>query len=85
MASGWFLVVWVTMMAAMMLPSIAPMVVAHARLQQARRERGPASRRIGANAAFVAGYLVTWTAAGLLGYAIFDGRALAGSRPPRLG
>jgi len=30
---GWFAVVWVTMMAAMMLPSIAPMVLAHARVQ----------------------------------------------------
>jgi predicted metal-binding membrane protein len=69
---GWFIVVWVTMMAAMMLPSIAPMVVAHARLQEARRERGRASAR-GTSALFVAGYLVAWTAAGLLGYAIFDG------------
>ena len=30
---GWFAVVWVTMMAAMMLPSIAPMVLAYARIQ----------------------------------------------------
>jgi predicted metal-binding membrane protein len=69
---GWFLVVWVTMMAAMMLPSVAPMVVAHARIQEARRGPGriPA---IGVSAAFVAGYLVAWGAAGLLGYAIFDG------------
>ncbi len=69
---GWFLVVWVTMMAAMMLPSIAPIVVAHARLQEARHGRDRASA-LGANAWFVAGYLVAWTAAGLLGYAIFDG------------
>jgi predicted metal-binding membrane protein len=69
---GWFIVVWVTMMAAMMLPSISPMVVAHARLQKARRERGRTSA-LGANALFVAGYLVAWTAAGLLGYALFDG------------
>ena len=69
---GWFIVVWVTMMAAMMLPSIAPMVVAHARVQEARRERDHASA-LGANAWFVAGYLVAWTAAGLLGYAIFAG------------
>ena len=62
---------WVTMMAAMMLPSITPMVIAHARLQQARRERGRLAA-IGVSAAFVAGYLVTWAAAGLLGYAIFD-------------
>jgi predicted metal-binding membrane protein len=68
---GWFLVVWVTMMAAMMLPSITPMVIAHAQLQQGRRERGRLAA-IGVSAAFVVGYLVTWAAAGLLGYAIFD-------------
>jgi predicted metal-binding membrane protein len=69
---GWFIVVWVTMMAAMMLPSVAPMVVAHARLQAARGEPGRTSA-LAANALFVAGYLVAWTAAGLLGYALFDG------------
>ena len=35
--------------------------------------RTGADRAIGANALFVAGYLVAWAAAGLLGYAIFDG------------
>ena len=72
---GWFIVVWVTMMAAMMLPSITPMVLAHARLQAAGGEPGrtPAS----VSAPFVAGYLVAWAAAGLLAYALFDGvRAL---------
>jgi predicted metal-binding membrane protein len=58
---GWFAVVWVTMMAAMMLPSIAPMVLAHARVQ------------IGATPAFVAGYLLTWAAVGVLGYALVEG------------
>jgi len=48
---GWFTVVWVTMMAAMMLPSIAPMVLAHARLQTR------------ATPAFVAGYQLTWSVA----------------------
>jgi predicted metal-binding membrane protein len=57
---GWFAVVWVTMMAAMMLPSIAPMVLAHARAQ------------IGATPAFVAGYLLTWAAVGLLGWALIE-------------
>src|SRR5919201_1959448 len=32
---GWFLVVWVTMMAAMMLPSLAPMVLGRARIERA--------------------------------------------------
>ncbi|MDQ6819658.1 MAG: DUF2182 domain-containing protein, partial [Actinomycetota bacterium] len=44
---GWFAGVWVTMMAAMMLPSITPMVLAHGRVQAA------------ATPAFVAGYLLT--------------------------
>jgi predicted metal-binding membrane protein len=71
-ALGWFIVVWVTMMAAMMLPAVAPMVVGHARIQEAGRDRGRAAA-VGVNAAFVAGYLLSWAAAGLLGYAIFDG------------
>jgi predicted metal-binding membrane protein len=58
---GWFAVVWVTMMAAMMLPSIAPMVLAHARVQ------------IEATPAFVAGYLLTWAAVGMLGYTLIEG------------
>jgi predicted metal-binding membrane protein len=47
------------------------MVLAHARLQEARREGGR-TPRVAINAVFVAGYLGAWTAAGLLGYAIFD-------------
>jgi predicted metal-binding membrane protein len=58
---GWFAVVWVTMMAAMMLPSIVPMVLAQARVQ------------IGTTPAFVAGYLLTWAAVGVLGYALIEG------------
>jgi predicted metal-binding membrane protein len=58
---GWFAVSWVTMMAAMMLPSIAPMVLAQARVQ------------IGATPAFVAGYLLTWGAVGVLGWALVEG------------
>jgi len=49
------------MMAAMMLPSIAPMVLAHARA------------RIASTPAFVAGYLLTWAAVGVLGYALVEG------------
>lgn len=69
---GWFVGVWVVMMAAMMFPSIAPMVVMHARLQESRRDRGKEAPA-GATVLFVAGYLITWTAAGLLGYAIVEG------------
>jgi predicted metal-binding membrane protein len=58
---GWFAVVWVTMMAAMMLPSIAPMVLAYARVQ------------IGATPAFVAGYVLTWALVGVVGWALIEG------------
>jgi predicted metal-binding membrane protein len=75
---GFFIGVWVVMMAAMMFPSIAPMVLMYVRIQEGRRERGQAAP-VGATALFVAGYLVAWTAAGLLGYAIYVlGRAATG-------
>jgi predicted metal-binding membrane protein len=69
---GWFLGVWVVMMAAMMFPSIAPMVIMYARIQEGRRERDQ-SPPAGATAIFVGGYLVAWAAAGLGGYLIFEG------------
>jgi predicted metal-binding membrane protein len=68
---GWFAGVWVVMMAAMMFPSIAPMVLMYARAQEGKRERGQ-DAPAGATAMFVAGYLVSWAAAGAFGYAIFQ-------------
>jgi predicted metal-binding membrane protein len=74
---GFFLGVWVVMMAAMMFPSIAPMVVIHVRLQEGQRES--AARDAGTTACFVAGYLVAWSAAGLVGYSVYRlGSAAAG-------
>jgi pentapeptide MXKDX repeat protein len=75
---GFFLGVWVVMMAAMMFPSVAPMVVMHARMEEGQRQRGqPAA--VGATALFVGGYLVTWAAAGLVGYGIYEiGKAVTG-------
>jgi predicted metal-binding membrane protein len=74
---GFFLTTWVVMMSAMMFPSIAPMVLMYARMEAGRRERGK-SAPAGATAVFVGGYLITWAAAGLAGYAIFDlGRSLS--------
>jgi predicted metal-binding membrane protein len=70
-ALGWFLGVWVVMMAAMMFPSAAPTVALYA--QMARR-RWP-----GAPLVFVAGYLVSWGLAGAVAYALFAaGRATLG-------
>ena len=73
---GFWVTTWVVMMAAMMFPSIAPMVVMYARIEEGQRARGqPADA--GATAVFVGGYLLTWAAAGLVGYAIIEtGRAL---------
>jgi predicted metal-binding membrane protein len=67
-AFGWFMGVWVTMMAAMMLPSAMPMTLLFARVSAERQRRG---RSFVPTWVFIAGYLVAWTAYGLLAYAIF--------------
>ena len=69
---GWFLGVWVTMMAAMMLPSAVPMVTVVHRVSAERPGRTAAPE--GATAAFVAGYLAAWTAYGLVAYGLVPGR-----------
>jgi predicted metal-binding membrane protein len=75
---GFFLGVWVVMMAAMMFPSIAPMVLMHVRIREGRAARGEATQA-GTTLLFVAGYLVSWTTAGLIGYALYEiGAALFG-------
>jgi predicted metal-binding membrane protein len=62
-ALGWFTGVWAVMMAAMMLPSLAPTaVVSVARM---RRERS-------AVLLFAGGYLLVWSAAGIVAYALFE-------------
>jgi predicted metal-binding membrane protein len=68
-AFGWFAGVWVTMMAAMMLPSLSPMAVAYARGSAV--EGG--SRPIGGTVLFAAGYLLVWAVAGALAYALVQG------------
>jgi predicted metal-binding membrane protein len=65
---GWYLGIWVTMMAAMMLPSAAPMVLLFAKVSgdRARRDRSFVPTWV-----FVAGYLAVWTAYGLAAYGLF--------------
>ncbi len=67
-ALGWYLGIWVTMMAAMMLPSAAPMVLLFERVrrEKARRARGSASTWV-----FLGGYLAVWTVYGLAAYGAF--------------
>src|SRR5205807_1060884 len=69
---GWFLGVWVVMMAAMLFPSLAPTVALYARMTQRRGWSRPLL--------FSAGYLLVWGAAGLLAYGLFRlGRTVLGS------
>jgi len=56
-SAGWFLSVWAVMMAAMMLPSVAPTVALYAKLKH--------TRALGAPLLFTSGYLLVWSAVGL--------------------
>jgi predicted metal-binding membrane protein len=59
---GWFLGIWVVMMAAMMFPSVSPTI---ALFTKVTKERSPISPWL-----FAGGYLLTWTLAGLIAYAL---------------
>src|SRR4051794_22171096 len=59
---GWFIAVWVVMMAAMMFPSVAPTVALYSRLMKEGSRLKPWL--------FAGGYLLTWAVAGLGAYAI---------------
>jgi predicted metal-binding membrane protein len=59
-AFGWFLGVWLVMMAGMMFPSVSPTVALYARMSTSRLRA----------LCFTAGYLATWAGAGLVAYLI---------------
>ncbi len=65
---GWFVGVWATMMAAMMLPSVMPTALVFARVSA---EHQPRDRSFVPTWAFIAGYLAAWTGYGLVAYGIF--------------
>jgi predicted metal-binding membrane protein len=69
---GFYVVSWVVMMSAMMFPSIVPMVLAFGFVQRRRRDRGSVDRAV-SSWVFVCGYLLTWTAFGLLAYGLYVG------------
>src|SRR5256885_11196969 len=67
-ALGWYVGVWVTMMAAMMLPAVLPVVLLFARVSSERMRRGQAA--VG-TPVFLLGYFAARTAVGLRAHAIF--------------
>ena len=84
LGAGLFLATWVVMMVAMMFPSVAPMVLMHARIVRSRGEGALPS------VSFVLGYLIVWTAAGLVPLAVIEllgsfGTPTAAGWLPRLG
>jgi len=68
---GFYVTVWVVMMAAMMFPSVAPTVLMYDRLRGGHRARGKGAPR-DATVLFVAGYLLVWTAAGVTAYGLIE-------------
>jgi predicted metal-binding membrane protein len=69
---GWFAATWVLMMAAMMIPAIAPAVASGFGAR-------PTLRRFVVAAGFVSGYLAVWAVAGAAAYGVVRaGRGLAG-------
>lgn len=65
---AWYVGVWVTMMAAMMLPSALPMVLVFSKVSRDRERHGGI---YAPTWVFVAGYLVAWTLYGLAAYGLY--------------
>lgn len=59
---AWFLGVWVVMMAAMMFPSVSPTVALYSKLTK--------SRSLALPLVFTSGYLMVWSAVGVLAFAL---------------
>ncbi len=59
---GWFVGVWIVMMAAMMFPSVAPTVALYSRMTKSRSPIAPLL--------FTSGYLAAWTSIGALAFAV---------------
>jgi predicted metal-binding membrane protein len=68
---GWFVGAWAVMMAAMMLPSLAPAAAVYTQLTQRREPSRPLL--------FAGGYLLLWSAVGVAAYGLFElGKSLFG-------
>src|SRR5262249_46683806 len=75
------LVLGAGMMAAMMLPAVTPLVGLYSRMAATRRARG---ERPGPVALFVVGYLIAWTATGVLAFGVTRVIQFALGRAPDL-
>ncbi len=76
-AFGFYISTWVLMMAAMMLPTIAPAAVA----ADAREPQRALVGQLARSAAFVGAYLVVWVTAGLVAYELISAvHSVAGAR-----
>jgi predicted metal-binding membrane protein len=62
-ALGWFVGIWIVMMAAMMLPAASPTVALYARMTRQGGLRRPL--------VFTSGFLVVWGATGIAAYGLF--------------
>ncbi|HEY8864497.1 MAG TPA: DUF2182 domain-containing protein [Candidatus Dormibacteraeota bacterium] len=76
MTAGLFLITWLVMMVAMMFPSVAPMTLAFASVTRSRGEGTFPT------AAFVLGYLLVWSAAGLGPLGVLQGLNQIWMTPP---
>lgn len=77
------LVMWSVMMAAMMLPSAAPMILLYAAMARRRSERGELATASG-TIAFVVGYLAVWAAFSLAATALQFGLEKAALLSPAM-
>lgn len=76
MGAGLFLVTWIVMMVAMMFPAVAPMTLAFASVSRSKGEG------VFPTAAFIAGYLAVWAAAGLVPLSILQAVTVLWIGPP---
>ena len=73
---GWFISVWVVMMAAMMFPSVAPTIALYARMSGKSRLLP---------FVFTGGYLLTWVGAGVVAFLVGVSGEPPGGRGPVVG
>ncbi|TPI32291.1 DUF2182 domain-containing protein [Mesorhizobium sp. B3-1-9] len=77
MTAPLFLAVWIVMMIAMMFPTAAPMILTFHQVQAAKRGRG---ETFVSTWVFLAGYMLVWSAIGVLAFAGAAGAEMLGGQ-----